>query len=401
MKRRTAIKIISWILVGIAGLSVILITVLFLISGGYMKQTYMEPWDKNYAAKYSDPRVRLAANGLLAASNHNMQPWKIALDGTNPSVFYLYADSSRMTKQVDPYARQMMISEGTFLEYVEVAGEKGGWNTEINLFPNGTYDESNLAKSMDTKPVAKITLTKAKTQTSPLYDAMFLPDTNREAYRTEKLSASQANALSSLSVQSGITVKAFQDQNDLNQIGKYAMQSAVIEAGTTRVMEESSVIFRANESQKNRYRYGYSVEGQGTTGFMKTVLQGLLTVFPSLNTGEAASQNFISATKASVDSTPAYVMIVSAGNSRTEQVESGMLYSKLVLTGHTLGLAMQPLSQVLEEYPEMKIPYTEFKQAYAPQGGTVQMLFRVGLPTKSTPLSMRRDVQSLIVGNSK
>lgn len=135
MKRRTAIKIISWILVGIAGLSVILITVLFLISGGYMKQTYMEPWDKNYAAKYSDPRVRLVACGSLAASNHNMQPWKIALDGMDPSVFYLYADSSRMTKQVDPYARQMMISEGTFLEYVEVAGEKDGWNTKINLFP--------------------------------------------------------------------------------------------------------------------------------------------------------------------------------------------------------------------------------------------------------------------------
>lgn len=399
MKRKTAVKVITWILACVAGLSAILITILFLISGGYMKQTYMEPWDKNYAAKYSDPRVRLAANGLLAASNHNMQPWKIVLDGANPSVFYLYADSSRMTKQVDPYARQMMISEGTFLEYAEVAGEKDGWHAGIDLFPNGTYDESNLAKSMDTKPVAKITLSKAQAQNDPLYDPMFLPDTNREAYRTEKLSSSQATALSSLSAQSGITVKVFQDQSDLNQIGNYAMQSAVIEADTARVMEESSAIFRANESQKNQYRFGYSVEGQGTTGFMKTVLQGLLTVFPSLNAGEAASQNFISATKTSVDNTPAYVMIVSAGNSRAEQVQSGMLYSKLVLTGHTLGLAMQPLSQVLEEYPEMKVPYTEFKQAYAPQGGTVQMLFRVGLPTKSTPLSMRRDVQSLITSS--
>lgn len=90
-------------------------------------------------------------------------------------------------------------------------------------------------------------------------------------------------------------------------------------------------------------------------------------------------------------------MIVTSDNSRTEQVESGILYSKLVLTGHTLGLVMQPLSQVLEEYPEMKAPYTEFKQAYAPDGGTVQMLFRVGEPTKNTPLSMRRDVMDLIV----
>lgn len=57
---------------------------------------------------------------------------------------------------------------------------------------------------------------------------------------------------------------------------------------------------------------------------------------------------------------------------------------------------MQPLSQVLEEYPEMKAPYDEFKKAYAPDGGTVQMLLRVGVATRSVPLSMRRDVQSLI-----
>ena len=176
------------------------------------------------------------------------------------------------------------------------------------------------------------------------------------------------------------------------------MQSATIEAGVDRVMEESDAIFRANESQKNRYRYGYSVEGQGASGLKKHVLQGLLTVFPSLNTGRAASQNFISYTRTSGDNTPAYAVVATSGNSRLSQVESGMLYSRLVLTGHTLGLVMQPLSQVLEEYPEMKVPYTEFKQAYAPGGGTVQMLFRVGRPTKNTPLSMRRDVMEMIKG---
>lgn len=84
---------------------------------------------------------------------------------------------------------------------------------------------------------------------------------------------------------------------------------------------------------------------------MKHIIQGLVTVFPSMNTGKSASENFINYTKKSVDNTPAYVMIETKDNSRTEQVESGMLYSRLVLTGHELGLAMQPLSQTLEEYP--------------------------------------------------
>ena len=361
-----------------------------------MKQTYMEPWSKSYAAQYPDPRVRLTASGLLAASNHNMQPWKVELDSSDPTALYLYADSSRMTKEVDPYARQMMISQGTFLEYVAVAGKKEGWNTEISLFPDGTYDEKNLAHGMDAQPVAKITLSKAQPQNAPLYDATFLPDTNREGYAKDKLSPTQVSALESLSDSDGVSIQVYQDEADLKKIGGYAMQSAAIEAGVARVMDESNAIFRANERQKNKYRYGYSVEGQGASGIMKTVLQGFLTVFPALNTGEAASRNFINYTRISVDNTPAYATVVTSDNSRLAQVKSGMLYSRLVLTGHTLGLVMQPLSQVLEEYPEMEVPHAAFQQAYAPDGGTVQMLFRVGKPTKDTPLSMRRDVADLI-----
>ena len=396
MKTNSISKAIRFALAGIAGLCLISITALYFISGGFMRQTYLEPWSKSYAAQYSDPRVQLAAGGLLAASNHNMQPWKIRLDTADPMVFYLYADSSRMTKEVDPYARQMMISQGTFLEYVAVAGASEGWKADISLFPNGTYDESHLASSMDTKPVAKITLAKAPAEGSALYDATFLPDTNRETYRNEPLSSAQTIELESLSSANGCSIKLYQDQDNLSKISGYAMQSAAIEAGVSRVMEESNAIFRSNEYQKNEYRWGYSVEGQGTSGFMRNFLQGVVTLVPSLNTGKAASRNFLSYTRTSVDNTPAYAMIVSSGNSRLAQVESGMLYSKLVLTGHTLGLAMQPLSQVLEEYPEMKSPYTEFQQAYAPNGGTVQMLFRVGVPTQSVPLSMRRDAESLI-----
>lgn len=396
MKKKIVFKIIKLTTIGIITLCLILLTALYIISGGFMKQTYMEPWSKSYSEKYSDPRMQLIACGLLAANNHNMQPWTIRFDESDANVFYLYADSSRLTKEIDPYARQMMITQGTFLEYIVVAGERKGWNVEISLFPDGTYDEANLVKSMDEKPVAKVTLSETKVKSDLLYDAMFLPDTNRNPYKPDKLTKEQSSSIESLSSENDVSIKLYQDQDNLDKIGEYVLQSATIEAGVTRVMDESSVIFRANEYQKNKYRYGYSVEGQGTTGFMKNILQGMLTIVPSLNTGKSAEANFINATKTYVDNTPAYAMIITSGNSRIEQVESGMLYSKLVLTGHTMGLVMQPISQVLEEYEEMKLPYTEFKQIYAPNQGTVQMLFRLGVPTKEVPLSMRRDVESLI-----
>jgi hypothetical protein len=376
---------------------IVLFIILFTISGGFMKQNYLNPWSKEYSKRYSDPRIRLAARGILAASGHNMQPWTLKYDPTDSMSFYLYANRERITKEVDPEYRQMMISQGTFLEYVLVAGEKEGWNVQIKLFPNGEYDEGNLVHSMDTLPVAKITLESAQPEDTPLYNAMFMPDTNRMPYWDHELSPYEISSLESVSETSDISIKVYKELSDRSYISTCVMKSATTEAGVPRVMEETNTIFRPNEHQKNQYRYGFSVEGQGTSGLMKPVLQGMLTIFPSLNSGKAASQNFIKSTQTSVDSTPAYVMIVTERNDRATQVRSGMIYSQIVLTGHTMGLAMQPLSQVLEEYPEMNSLYTEFKQKYTPEGGTIQMLLRTGYPKKRMPRSMRQDIMDFFV----
>jgi hypothetical protein len=175
------------IIAGIVGLCLLMLEALYIISGGFMKPKYLEPWNKDYAAQYEDPRISLTAVGLLAANNHNMQLWKIELDQEDSMAFYLYVDNSRVTGEVDPLYRQLMISQGTFLEYVKLEGEKLGWNADISLFPEGGYDESDILHSMDVKPVAKITLSKTQPSDSPLYDAIFMADTNREAYRPKQL----------------------------------------------------------------------------------------------------------------------------------------------------------------------------------------------------------------------
>jgi len=66
------------------------------------------------------------------------------------------------------------------------------------------------------------------------------------------------------------------------------------------------------------------------------------------------------------------------------------------LTAQNLGLAVQPLSQCLEEYPAMKPAYKEFYKNYAASGETLQMLARIGQPAQAAPHSMRQDVMSFI-----
>ncbi|MEA4926035.1 MAG: hypothetical protein VB084_12065 [Syntrophomonadaceae bacterium] len=397
MSKRTVKKTMTIIISSLAALLIITFASLFIISGVFESSKYLEPWQKTYSQKFDDPRIQLVAHGLLAANGHNMQPWKIQLDKDDPMVFYLYADSERLTNEVDPFARQMMITQGTFLEYAKIAGDELGYKAAVELFPDGDYDEQNLQESMKTKPVAKIMLTKDQPQNNPLYDSMFLPDTNRVAYQSDKLTSEQINQLEDINTDVNMSIKVLQDKENIEKLGSYAINGATIEAGVSRVMQETETIFRANEYQKNKYRYGFSVEGQGTSGIMRHIIQGLVTVFPSLNRGQAASDMFMQSTRTSVDNTAAYAMIITNDNNRSSQVKGGMLYSRLILTAHSWGLVMQPLSQVLEEYPEMKEPYSSIHRDYASDGGTIQMLVRLGKPTKEVPPSMRRDVMDLII----
>jgi hypothetical protein len=89
-------------------------------------------------------------------------------------------------------------------------------------------------------------------------------------------------------------------------------------------------------------------------------------------------------------------MIITEGNSRTDQVKAGMVYERLQLAGAGLGVSMQPVSQVLEEYPEMSALYEEVHESFAGDNRTIQMLVRMGVAEKKVGHSPRRDVLDLL-----
>ena len=122
------------------------------------------------------------------------------------------------------------------------------------------------------------------------------------------------------------------------------------------------------------------------------VVQGML---PFLNNEKAAAKVFMENAEIAATNTPAYAMIMTEDNSRLSQIKAGMLYSRLILTAHSMGLAMQPPSQVLEEYPEMKEQYNQIKNEYAGDK-TIQILFRIGFPSQEAVKSMRQDVKDLM-----
>jgi hypothetical protein len=390
------VKIIKGTGLVIFVLLVVLFATIAFASGMFMSKKYLDPWQKDYYKGFDDIRLQVASQGLLAPNGHNMQPWKIKLDSSDKAAFYLYGDSNLLTPDVDPPARQFTITQGAFLQYCSVAASHLGYNANITLFPNGEYDGS--VGSIKEKPVAKVILKKSsKVTDSALHDALFLPDTSRVAYQSGKLSDSQVEKLKQQNITDNLILNIYQDTTNMDKISRYVVDSAKIEGSIKEINNESVKLTRTNEYQKNKYRYGFSLEGDGTSGLQLYTKEALVTLFPSLN-NEAASQDaIISQAELAVKNTPAYAFIITKDNSRKSQVEAGLLYSRVQLEAETMGLAVQPLSQSIEEYPQMSDLYLNIHNDYAPEGATIQMLFRLGKPLHSVPCSMRRDVNDLLI----
>jgi len=392
-RTRRVLLIISGSVVGVIAA---LLVVILAVGGLFTPAHYLDPWKSSYSSQFSDPRLKLVSRALLAPSSHNMQPWTVKLDAADPDVLYLYADASRLTPAVDPLARQAMVSQGTFLEYLRVAGLALGYSTTFDLFPDGAYTESALATSMKTLPVARITLARTASTSSTDAASLFLSDTNRSPYSGRKVTAGQISELSGLASGSGATLQFYEDAVSRRTLGDFGIEGTLIETKYAASTAESDRLFYSTEAKKNAARSGFAVEGQGTSGFMKYLLQGLITLIPSMNDDAAGATRSIASTAAAVAHTPAYAMISTAGNTRTEQVEAGILYAQFSLRARTLGLVMQPLSQVLQEYPSMSTPYAEIHKEFAPKGETIQMLVRVGTATTDYPPTMRRDASALL-----
>jgi hypothetical protein len=89
--------------------------------------------------------------------------------------------------------------------------------------------------------------------------------------------------------------------------------------------------------------------------------------------------------------------MVTEGNDRATQVDAGRAYARVQLAATAHGVAMQPLQQALQEYPEQAGPHAEIRRLLdAPQPAqTVQMWARVGYAPPVGP-APRRGLQAHI-----
>lgn len=335
-----------------------------------------------------DIRRWAISHALLAPHAHNLQSWLVDLD--TPDTIVLRLDLRRLLPETDPWSRQLVISQGTFLELLQMAANERGYRADISMFPQGEFD----AKTPDSRPTALIRLAKDDgVKADPLFAHIFNRHTHRGVYenRIPNAQARQtlADSVKDFPVQLGLVTS---EEASMQQHRAIAMDAWRIEMQTPHTLLESYKVLRVGPQEIAQHRDGISLNTPMVRGLVA------LNLFDRSKPSEpnsSAIKGQISEFNDKMSTTPACVWLSTSDNSRRTQMLCGRAYVRLQLAATALGLRMHPLSQALQEYPEQSNNYKAIHELLVGKDSTatVQMWTRLGYAPVGSP-SPRRGLQA-------
>lgn len=330
-------------------------------------QTAYMPW--NRAGEYEDPRMRALSWALLAPNPHNRQPW--LADLSESGAITLYVDTDRLLPHTDPFNRQITIGLGCFLELLRMAAAEDGYQADLMLFPQGSN-----AKALDQRPIARIALTaNSALARDPLFAWVPARRSNKEPYDTTRSLSPELLTQMSAAATKGTRFGGTVDAAQVAEWRALTREALRIEAVTPHTFQESVDLFRIGRHEVDANPDGIDFSGPM---FESMHLTGMFNREVAADPTSFAFKVGMDAFFDNTDTAMGHVWLVTADNSRETQITTGADWLRVNLAATAQGLGFQPLSQALQEYPEMAEPYAQVHERLAPDGGTVQMLARIG-----------------------
>jgi len=345
----------------------------FAASGGLWAATRdpasaRRPWSEA-GGPMNDPRRKALSFAVLAPNPHNRQPWLVDL--SKPDALTLYCQPERRLPETDPFDRQITIGLGAFLELLRQAATMDGWRTEIALFPEGEPQPR-----LDKRPVAHVRfVADGAGSKDPLFANVLARRTNRNPFDVARPVPGDVLAqivAAALTTRTGSTG----DPSRVATLRAQAWEAMRLELSTYETAKESIDLLRIGRAEIEANADGISLPGPmiefaATAGFLKR--EAML---------DPASDTFrrqLDVMKPGFDTAMAFAWIVTDANRRVDQIAAGRDYVRINLAATAAGVAVQPFSQALQEFPKMKQNYDRMRQALGIGASeTLQMLARLG-----------------------
>lgn len=336
---------------------------------------------------------------ILAPNSHNRQPW--IADLREPDAISLHVDRERLLPMTDPHYRQIVISQGTFIESLVIALRERGVAPAVTLFPHGEF----APRSLDDRPVARIHWTAGAT--APAKDALFAQllcrHTAKVDYDTARsVAPATFDALRGAFADPDVHFGATADPARLPELRSLCWESAKVELTTPRTVMESIRLTRVGPAEITRHRDGISVNGivprlaaaVGAFDRERPPAEGSTAWRQMMSRFEGHSRSAMGFVWLS---TPT-VRHAAAGTTRSAEVNAGRAYMRLQLKATELGLQMHPMSQAPQEFDEMKPHFERLHTLLVGKPAheeTVQMFCRVGYCAEQ-PHTPRRGVDAIM-----
>ena len=328
----------------------------------------LAPWDQA-GVIYDEPRKRALSYAILAPNPHNRQPWLVDL--SIPDTVVLTVDQDRMLPHTDPLNRQITIGLGCFLEVMVMAAADDGYAVDLDLFPQG----SDL-NGLDGRPVAIAKFQRDEDlRKDPLFGYVMARRSNKEPFDvTRSVDPAFISTIGSAAIH-GSRVDGDTSAESITRLRELTYQALNIEIDTPHTFKESVDLFRIGKAEVEANPDGIDFSGPM---FETLGAFGLMTREGTLDTTSVMFEQGKGAVLENTETAMGHLWQMTAGNTRIDQINAGRDWLRLNLAATAAGLSMQPLSQALQEYPEMAEHYARIHQLLAREGETVQMLCRLG-----------------------
>jgi hypothetical protein len=342
----------------------------------------------------SDPRpddspiVAALRYGVTAPSAHNTQPWRIEL--VSDVEAHLFFEPSRMLPHTDPPGRQVHISHGTLIEMTTIAATSLGFRAEIDVLPDGDMSIPEFG----TKPTATIRLvSNPDLEVDPLFSQILDRRTSRLAHQGPPLADEERTHIEHDAQISGVEV-GWIPEDQRARVLDIAAQAMAIEVEDHDLYDETRIWYRFSDRAIAEKGDGLHTDTAGLSGLSLALGRRFLNDgnwHKSYNRGP-----YIKGFRQTTSATTSVLTLTTATNTMHDWITTGRAYVRAQLSAGSLGLRFQPISQVLQEFPQMDQLRTEMEQllGVAPPA-KLQMLVRVGR-TKPPALSPRRDLRAII-----
>lgn len=354
---------------------VAIILAFVLLDGSFMPSKYNSVYNESYINTLDTDAEKIIAYAIGASSGHNMQPWLVKILDEN--TVELYADMDKQLLVIDANHNQLLMSQGTFIQkFMEGAGEYG-YSATVEYMETDLNSLVPLIAQIKIEKVNEIKVDTISAGTVAVDDTAEIIDIIQSIDST-------------LSEYDNLSYEYINQEDELIQFKNMLLLGTIAESEDIAATEELLSVFRWTEYQKNKYRYGLSLNSMPS--IIKPFIQPIMTV-TSKNT-EAFGQSSIKMFEDRLEKDLAYILIKCDSAQSIDHIKAGEAYQALI--SKLNGYSIRPAVQLLEEFDAMEELNDKFQHDYG-GGGEVLLILTVQLQSGASSSNPRHLVEDIIL----